>query len=71
MTSLAADSDDIEQDDYANIFEDPAGFYEPEKEPTFVSYETLTGQVLSLRLIGHSPLWVGQYLQYSASIISF
>lgn len=67
---------DIEQDgclslseEDGNIFKEPEGFYEPEKQPTCVSYQTLNGQVLSLRLIGHSPLWVGDRISYFLSWI--
>ena len=41
------------------MFEEPQGYYQPEKQPTTVSHTTLSGLSLSLRLIGHSPLWVG------------
>lgn len=51
--------EDVEDDGGLDIFKEPEDFYEPEKQPTFVSYQTSTGQVLSLRLTGHSPLWVG------------
>lgn len=41
------------------IFEEPEGFYEAEKEPTFVEYTLQSGLKLNLRLVGHNPLWVG------------
>jgi len=40
------------------IFEEPEGFYEAEKEPTFVDYTLQSGLKLNLRLVGHNPLWV-------------
>jgi hypothetical protein len=40
------------------IFEEPEGFYEPEKEPSFVDYTLQNGLKLNLRLVGHNPLWV-------------
>lgn len=41
------------------IFEEPEGYYPPEKEPTFVTYTLQNGLQLKLRLVGHNPLWVG------------
>jgi hypothetical protein len=41
------------------MFEEPEGFYEAEKEPTFVEYTLQSGLKLNLRLVGHNPLWVG------------
>ena len=43
-----------------NLFEEPVGYYEPEKQPRIVSHRTLKGQELTIRLVGHSPLWVGE-----------
>ncbi|KAK6007449.1 hypothetical protein QM012_004263 [Aureobasidium pullulans] len=43
------------------IFEEPEGFYEAEKEPTFVEYTLQSGLKLNLRLVGHNPLW-GHFL---------
>lgn len=41
------------------LFEEPEGYYQAEKEPTFVTYTLLDGRELNLRLVGHNPLWVG------------
>lgn len=51
-----AESDD---DDGLNLFDEPQGFYQPDKEPTTATHRLLTGQVITLRLVGHNPLWVG------------
>lgn len=40
------------------IFEEPEGFYQAEKEPSFVDYTLQSGLKLNLRLVGHNPLWV-------------
>lgn len=40
------------------IFDEPEGFYEAEKEPSFVDYTLQSGLKLNLRLVGHNPLWV-------------
>lgn len=47
-------------DDVASldIFQEPEGFYQPEKPATFTTYTLKTGQAIELRLVGHSPLWV-------------
>ena len=52
----ASDYDDVGAD---AMFAEPEGYYQPEKKPTIVSYDTQAGQTLSLSLVGHSPLWVG------------
>ena len=41
------------------MFADPEGYYQPEKEPTFAKHEMQDGRELSLRMVGHNPLWVG------------
>ena len=53
---------DIKQQDEAisafDMFEEPAGFYEAPKEPTFAEHKLLSGDILNIRLVGHNPLWV-------------
>ena len=44
-----------------NLFADPEGYYEPEKEPTFFQHKLLSGETLRLRLVGYNPLWVGTH----------
>ena len=46
-----------------DIFQEPEGFYQADKQPTYVSHRMIDGRDLSLRLIGHSPLWVGHFCQ--------
>lgn len=55
MMTSSGDEDDAGQLD---LFQEPADFYQPEKQPTFANYSLKTGQFLTLRLVGHSPLWV-------------
>ncbi|KAK5170119.1 Protein N-terminal and lysine N-methyltransferase efm7 [Saxophila tyrrhenica] len=62
-----ADSDG--EDAALGIFDAPEGFYEPEKQSTTVNHTTLAGQELTLRLVGHSPLW-GHYIWQAALTIS-
>jgi len=51
---------DSDSEGEIGIFQEPEGYYEPEKEPTFVTHKLLDGRELNLRLVGHNPLWVGQ-----------
>lgn len=60
-----ADSGD--EDETGGLFEEPEGFYQPEKAPAIVIHRTLDGRTLSLRLVGHSPLWVGTAFTVSSS----
>jgi EEF1A N-terminal glycine/lysine methyltransferase len=52
-------SSDIDGDsDAVNLFQEPDGFYEPEKPATTTTYTLNDGRLISLQLVGHSPLWV-------------
>ena len=44
-----------------DLFQEPADFYEPEKQASFASHQLLSGQELTVRLVGHNPLWVGDF----------
>lgn len=50
--------DDGDNEGALDLFQEPSGYFQAEKQPTFVDYRLKTGQCISLRLIGHSPLWV-------------
>ncbi|KAF1986898.1 hypothetical protein K402DRAFT_412549 [Aulographum hederae CBS 113979] len=50
-------SSDEEPEHAINLFEDPPDYYLPEKEPTIATHTLLGGQEISLRLVGHNPLW--------------
>lgn len=43
-----------------DLFQEPTDYYEPEKPATFTEFKLKTGQTLTLRLVGHNPLWVRQ-----------
>lgn len=45
-------------DEGLDIFQEPADFYQPEKQATFASHQLLSGKDLTVRLVGHNPLWV-------------
>lgn len=49
-------------DESIDLFQEPTDFYEPEKEASFASHTLLAGQVLSVRLVGHNPLWVSYFI---------
>lgn len=50
-----------------DIFADPEGFYPPSPKPTTETHTLLSGQVLSLRLVGHNPLWGHHLVRYDFS----
>ncbi|KAI9669937.1 MAG: nicotinamide n-methyltransferase [Alyxoria varia] len=58
-----------EEDDISALFEDPEGFYEPSKPYTFKEYQMLCGRHLTVRLVGHNPLW-GHHLWQAGIVIS-
>src|SRR5581483_11817681 len=57
----------------ADIFQEPADFYQPEKEPTFASHKLRSGEEVQFRLVGHNPLWVRKYpyLNLSQLVLAF
>jgi len=52
-----------------DLFQEPADFYEPEKEATFATHRLLSGKEFTVRLVGHNPLW-GHYLWNAGRTIS-
>ena len=69
--NMASESDD----EGIDIFQEPADYYPPEKEATFASHRLLSGKELTVRLVGHNPLWVRPSLSprfgSSASTVAF
>lgn len=47
-----------------SLFTEPEGYFPQEKEATTTTHRLQSGEVLSLRLVGHNPLWVGACLRY-------
>ena len=45
-----------------DLFQEPTDFYEPEKQATFASHQLLSRNELTVRLVGHNPLWVSYAL---------
>jgi hypothetical protein len=54
-----SDNDESSEDEGLDLFKEPEGYYPPEKQHTVVTHTALDGQTLTLRLVGHNPLWVG------------
>ncbi|KAI4608113.1 hypothetical protein J4E83_009296 [Alternaria metachromatica] len=52
-----------------DLFQEPTDFYEPEKQATFASHQLLSGKELTVRLVGHNPLW-GHFLWNAGRTIS-
>ncbi|KAL6708569.1 Protein N-terminal and lysine N-methyltransferase efm7 [Coniothyrium glycines] len=45
------------EEESLDLFQEPDGFYQSEKEATFASHTLLSGKTLEVRLVGHNPLW--------------
>ncbi|CAG8950592.1 hypothetical protein HYFRA_00002801 [Hymenoscyphus fraxineus] len=71
MTEARVDDrkDDESDTEGIDIFADPEGFYPPSPKPTTETHTLLSGRVLSLRLVGHNPLW-GHHLWQAGRLIS-
>jgi nicotinamide N-methyltransferase len=52
-----------------DLFTDPPDYYPPSPKPTTETHTLLSGRVLTLRLVGHNPLW-GHHLWQAGRIIS-
>lgn len=52
-----------------DLFADPADFYPPPPTPTTETHTLRSGQTLSLRLVGHNPLW-GHHLWNAGRLVS-
>lgn len=44
--------------DTGDLFQEPDGFYEPEKEASYAEHRMLSGQTVRVRLVGSHPLYV-------------
>jgi EEF1A N-terminal glycine/lysine methyltransferase len=60
---------DTDLEESLDLFADPPGYYVPPAEPTTETYTLLSGSALSLRLVGHNPLW-GHYLWNAGRLIA-
>jgi nicotinamide N-methyltransferase len=50
--------DDDPLDGVFGLFQEPEGYYQPEKPATTTTHTLKSGEILTLRLVGHNPLWV-------------
>jgi hypothetical protein len=62
-------SDDDGSVDGGNLFQEPTGYYKPEQEPTSTTFALKDGRTVSLRLVGHSPLWVRIPIRYLLTLM--
>jgi len=58
-------------DDSFDMFQEPTDYYQEEKKPTFVEHGLADGRRLSLRLVGHNPLWVCRNTNVASSSAVF
>ncbi len=56
-------------DELSDLFNEPQDFYPPSPKPTTEKHTLLSGRELSLRLVGHNPLW-GHHLWNAGRVIS-
>lgn len=54
LNDMGSDTDEAPFD----LFQEPSDYYQPEKEATVAPYVLSSGAELSIRLVGHNPLWV-------------
>jgi hypothetical protein len=64
------------EDEGLGLFQEPADFYQPEKQATFASHKLLSGKDLTVRLVGHNPLWVrlhprSDFSKHSTNLLLF
>ncbi|KAH8591604.1 putative methyltransferase-domain-containing protein [Bisporella sp. PMI_857] len=52
-----------------DLFADPPDYYPPSPTPTTETHQLTSGRTLSLRLVGHNPLW-GHHLWNAGRLIS-
>lgn len=70
MANATGPSEDPDQDsETLDLFAEPPDYYPPSPKPTTETHTLLSGRVLTLRLVGHNPLW-GHHLWQAGRIIS-
>jgi len=69
---MANDQKDHESDsdsETLDLFTEPSDYYPPSPKPTTETHTLLSGRILTLRLVGHNPLW-GHHLWNAGRLIS-
>lgn len=56
-------------DELSDLFNEPLDFYPPSPKPTTEKHTLMSGCGLSLRLVGHNPLW-GHHLWNAGRVVS-
>ncbi|KAI9835035.1 MAG: hypothetical protein M1819_002587 [Sarea resinae] len=51
------------------FFQEPEGYFEPAKPATFAEHQLISGKVVTVRLVGHNPLW-GHFLWNGGRVLS-
>lgn len=56
-----------------DLFQEPEGYFQPEKPPTYATHKLESGEELKVRLVGFNPLWVSvvSVLAPSHSFLSY
>ncbi|MCJ1393773.1 nicotinamide n-methyltransferase [Xylographa bjoerkii] len=64
-------SESEETENFADtaLFQEPDGYFEPEKPPSFAEHTLLSGEKIHMRLVGHNPLW-GHLLWNGGQVVS-
>ncbi|KAI9729417.1 MAG: nicotinamide n-methyltransferase [Claussenomyces sp. TS43310] len=60
---------DTDPEESLDLFADPPDYYPPSPTPTTETYTLLAGSAVSVRLVGHNPLW-GHHLWNAGRILS-
>jgi len=68
MTAPDPDSS-ASDEETLDLFQEPANYYPPSPPPTTATHTLLSGQTLTVQLVGHNPLW-GHHLWQAGRIIS-
>jgi len=62
-------SDPDSETEALDLFVEPSDYYPPSPKPTLESHTLLSGRTLTVRLVGHNPLW-GHHLWNAGRLIS-
>jgi len=66
---MSLSSEEVSDSDELDLFREPKDYYAPAKPATFTTYTTKNGTELTLRLVGHNPLW-GHLLWNAGQVVA-
>jgi nicotinamide N-methyltransferase len=69
MDASPSSGSDQEETEALDLFTEPPDYYPPSPKPTTQIHTLLSGQTLTLNLVGHNPLW-GHHLWNAGRLIS-